>query len=146
MQVMRTISVGGGCEDVCVVELGELQAARHQVVAARRAAAAAQGQLAAACVEYADIRVEADRHGIAVAGRSPGRVRPGEFVADEVSVLLREQPYPVRCLIARTRRLMIGLPTVWQAYLSGALDAEQVRIIDRVGRRVAEPHTFDRDR
>jgi hypothetical protein len=125
-----------------MVELGELQAARHQVVAARRAAAAAQAQLAAACVEYADIRVDADRHGTAVAGRSPGRVKPGEFVADEVSVLLREQPYPVRCLIARTRRLATSLPAVWQAYQVGALDAEQVRIIDRVARRVAEPHTL----
>ena len=125
-----------------MVELGELQAARHQVVAARRAAAAAQAQLAVACVEYADIRVDADRHSIAVTGRGPGRVRPGEFVAEEVSVLLREQPYPVRCLIARTRRLMVGLPTVWLAYRSGALDVEQVRIIDRVARRVAEPHTL----
>jgi hypothetical protein len=64
--------------------LPELQAARHQVVAARRAAAAAQAQLAAACVEYADTRIEAERQAIRATG-GRGRVRPGEFVADEVS-------------------------------------------------------------
>jgi hypothetical protein len=87
--------VSAGCEDECVVELGGLQGARHRVVAARQAAAAAQAQLAAACVEYVDIRMGADRHRVAV-GLGPARVQPGEFVADEVSVLLREQPYPVR--------------------------------------------------
>jgi hypothetical protein len=59
-----------------------------------------------------------------------------------VSVLVREQPYHVRCLIARARRLAASLPTVWEAFLAGDLDAEQVRIIDRVARRVAEPHTL----
>ena len=63
-------------------------------------------------------------------------------MADEVSLLLREQPWTVRCLLARTRRLVAGLPTVWTAYLSGELDAEQVRVIDRIARRVAEPQTL----
>ena len=31
---------------------------------------------------------------------------------------------------------------MWNAYQAGAVDAEQVRIIDRVARRVAEPHTL----
>ena len=57
-------------------------------------------------------------------------------------MLVREQPYHVRCLIARSRRLAASLPTVWEAFLAGDLDAEQVRIIDRVARLVAEPHTL----
>jgi hypothetical protein len=35
-----------------------------------------------------------------VAVGRPGRAEGGEFVADELSLMLREQPYPVRCLIA----------------------------------------------
>ena len=56
--------------------------------------------------------------------------------------MLREQPYAVRCLIARSRRLSAAMPTVWQAYRDGDLDAEQVRVIDRVARRVCEPLTL----
>ena len=37
--------------------------------------------------------------------RDRQRPKPGEFVADELSLLLRDQPYQVRCLLARTRRL-----------------------------------------
>src|SRR5919107_412524 len=67
---------------------------------------------------------------------------PGEFVADELSLMLREQPYTVRCLLARSRRLAADLPTVWDAFRRGDLDADQVRVIDRVARRVAEPQTL----
>jgi hypothetical protein len=63
-------------------------------------------------------------------------------VADEVSLLLREQPFTVRRLVARSRRLAAGLPTVWQAFQRGEVDAEQVRVIDRVARRVTETHTL----
>ena len=56
--------------------------------------------------------------------------------------MLREQPYAVRCLIARSRRLSTAMPTVWQAYRDGDLDPEQVRVIDRVARRVCEPLTL----
>ena len=105
------------------------------IAAARRRAAVAQAELAAACVAYADARLAADRRD--GGGRGRGRARPGEFVADEVSLLVREQPFAVRRLVARSRRLAAGLPTVWQAFRVGDLDAEQVRVIDRVARRVS---------
>jgi hypothetical protein len=63
-------------------------------------------------------------------------------VADELSLLLRDQPYQVRCLLARTRRLANGLPTVWDAFQCGDVDAEQIRVIDRVARRVTEAATL----
>ncbi len=53
-----------------------------------------------------------------------------------------DQPYAVRCLLARTRRLATGLPTVWEAFRRGDVDAEQIRIIDRVARRVTEAATL----
>ena len=126
-----------------MVELAELQAARHQVVAARRAAAAAQAQLAAACVEYADIRVDGGsaRHRCRRAQPRAGAARVSSWPT-RCRCCCGNSRYPVRCLIARTRRLTVGLPAVWQAYQAGALDAEQVRIIDRVARRVAAPHTL----
>ena len=74
--------------------------------------------------------------------RRPKRAKPGEFVADELSLLLRDQPYQVRCLLARTRRLADDLPTVWEAFRRGEIDAEQVRVIDRVARRVTEAATL----
>ena len=55
---------------------------------------------------------------------------------------LRDQPYQVRCLLARTRRLATGLPTAWEAFRRGDVDAEQIRIIDRVARRVTEAATL----
>ena len=63
-------------------------------------------------------------------------------MADELSLLLRDQPYQVRCLLARTRRLAAGLPTVWEAFRRGDVDAEQIRVIDRVARRVTEAATL----
>ncbi len=57
-------------------------------------------------------------------------------------MILRDQPYQVRCLLARTRRLADGLPTVWEAFRRGDLDAEQIRVIDRVARRVTEAATL----
>jgi Domain of unknown function (DUF222) len=110
---------------------------------ARREAATAQARLAEVAVRYADIRIaeeQAAAAGSTVTG--PNRPRPGEFVADEVAVMLREQPYQVRCLLARSRRLAAGLPTVWEAFQRGDLDAEQVRVIDRVARRATEPQTL----
>jgi Domain of unknown function (DUF222) len=98
--------------------------------------------LAESCVRFAELRTEADHQQTESGRHTSHRAKPGEFVADEVSLLLREQPYHVRCLIARSRRLAAGLPTVWQAYCAGDLDAEQVRIIDRVARRAAENRTL----
>jgi hypothetical protein len=114
------------------------------IAAARRKAAAAQAELAAACVEYADARAASDRTTAAgaMSRPRPGQARPGEFVADEVSLLVREQPFTVRRLVARSRRLAADLPTVWHAFRNGEVDAEQVRVIDRVARRVTEAHTL----
>ena len=56
--------------------------------------------------------------------------------------MLRDQPYQVRCLVARARRMAAGLPTVWEAFRHGELDAEQMRVIDRVARRVTETATL----
>ena len=120
-----------------------LRAARDAVAEARRAVASAQARLAAAGVRYADLRTAADRAlALGVSPTSVGRPRPGEFVADELAPLLREQPWHVRCLLARTRRLHTDLPTVWQAFCHGDLDAEQVRVIDRAARRVTEVSTL----
>jgi hypothetical protein len=127
-----------------VATLDHIRGLAEDIASARRRAAAAQAELAAACVSYADARAEADRlNAVGGGGQGrPGRSRPGEFVADEVSLRLREQPFTVRRLIARTRRLAVDLPTVWQAFRAGEVDAEQVRVIDRVARRVTEAHTL----
>jgi Domain of unknown function (DUF222) len=63
-------------------------------------------------------------------------------VADELAVMLRDQPYQVRCLLARSRRLGSGLPTVWEAFQHGDLDADQIRVIDRIARKVTETSTL----
>ena len=122
--------------------VGEIEAARKEIAAARREAAAAQARLAASCVRFAELRTDADHQEIGFGRHGSHRAKPGEFVADEVSLLLREQPYAVRCLIARSRRLAASLPAVWEAFGAGDLDAEQVRIIDRVARRASETSTL----
>ena len=121
-------------------ESEDIRAVSTEVAAARREAAMALARLAEISMKYADVRTASDRQDAAIA--RPGRAKPGEFVADELSLMLREQPYAVRCLIARSRRLSTAMPTVWQAYRDGDLDAEQVRVIDRVARRVCEPLTL----
>jgi hypothetical protein len=125
-----------------VEELAEHQAATDEVAEARRRAAIALARLADVSVKYSDARIADDRRGAPPEESRPGRAKAGEFVADELSLVLREQPYTVRCLLARSRRLAAGLPTVWEAFHRGDLDAEQVRVIDRVARRVAEPQTL----
>ena len=134
--------VGGGCEHEGVIEKDseDIRAVSTEVAAARREAAMALARLAEISMKYADVRTASDRQDAAIP--KPGRAKPGEFVADELSLMLREQPYAVRCLIARSRRLSTAMPTVWQAYRDGDLDAEQVRVIDRVARRVCEPLTL----
>jgi Domain of unknown function (DUF222) len=116
---------------------------RDAVADARREAAKALAALAEAAVGYADARI-AEETAAAPDFDVPRfkRPKPGEFVADELSVILRDQPYAVRCLLARTRRLAAGLPTVWEAFRRGDLDAEQIRVIDRVARRVTETATL----
>ena len=100
-------------------------------------------RLAEAAVRYADLRIAEETSDAPVSdGAGPKRPKPGEFVSDELSLLLRDQPYQVRCLLARTRRLADGLPTVWEAFRRGEVDAEQIRVIDRVARRVTEAATL----
>lgn len=90
-------------------------AAGDAVEDARRDAARAQARLAGAAVRYADERI-AEAAAAASSGLARlNRAKPGEFVADELAVMLREQPYQVRCLLARSRRLAADLPTVWEA-------------------------------
>jgi hypothetical protein len=119
-----------------------IDVARSDIAEARRAAAIALARLAESCVRFAELRTDADHQDVGPGRPSSHRAKPGEFVADEVPLLLREQPYHVRCLIARSRRLIAGLPTAWRAFCAGDLDAEQVRIIDRVARRASEKHTL----
>ena len=150
---MRSKTVGGGCNDEVMTgddhdnDQGDDQdgrfTARDAVADARREAARAQARLAEAAVRYAAVRI-AEETAVVPAAEGPRRSRPkpGEFVADELSVILRDQPYQVRCLLARSRRLASGLPTVWEGFRQGDLDAEQVRMIDRVARRVTEAATL----
>ncbi|HET8916357.1 MAG TPA: hypothetical protein VFM91_11685, partial [Propionibacteriaceae bacterium] len=87
---------------------------RDAVKEARRDAAAALARLAEAAVRYADSRIAEETAD--ATGSSLGRLmrpKPGEFVTDELALLLREQPYQVRCLLARSRRMAADLPTVW---------------------------------
>ncbi|MFP5282325.1 MAG: DUF222 domain-containing protein, partial [Actinomycetes bacterium] len=109
---------------------------------ARRQAAIALARLAELAVGYADDRTAADRQDADPGPRRPGRAKPGEVVADELSLVLREQPYAVRCLLARSRRLAGQLPTVWEAFRRGDLDADQVRVVDRAARRVTQVTTL----
>jgi len=116
-------------------------AAREAVVVARRDAAMAQARLAEASVRYADARMAGDIAAGVGSGRR-SRAKPGEFAADELALLLRGQPYQVHCLVARSRRMAAALPTVWEAFRRGEVDADQVRVIDRVARRVTETATL----
>ena len=94
-------------------------------------------------MRYADARIAQDTAAITGSGMSRLKTaKPGEFVADELSVMLRDQPYSVRCLLARSRRMAADLPTVWEGFRRGDLDAEQIRVIDRVARRVTEAATW----
>jgi hypothetical protein len=101
-------------------------------------------RLAEATVRYADARIVDDRRAAALSGsaKGKGRAKPGEFVADELALMLREQLYAIRCLLARSRRLAADLPTVWEAFRRGELDLEQVRVIDRAARKVTQPATL----
>lgn len=103
---------------------------------ARRQVAIGQYHLAIACLAYADLRLERERAELPPDIR--GRVRPGEFVADELALMLRQQPWHVRCLVNRTRRIQSGLPIVWKGFAAGDVDAEQVLMIDRVARRATK--------
>jgi hypothetical protein len=115
--------------------------AREAVADARRDAAMAQARLAEASVRYADARIAGDLAAGVGSGRR-SRAKPGEFAADELALMLRDQPYQVRCLVARARRMATSLPTVWEAFRRGELDADQIRVIDRVARRVTETATL----
>ena len=122
-------------------ERDDTSAAREAVADARRDAAMAQARLAEASVRYADARIAGDVAAGVGSGRR-SRAKPGEFAADELALMLRDQPYEVRCLVARSRRMAAALPTVWEAFRRGEVDADQMRVIDRVARRVTETATL----
>ena len=122
-------------------ERDDTSAAREAVADARRDAAMAQARLAEASVRYADARIAGDVAAGVGSGRR-SRAKPGEFAADELALMLRDQPYQVRCLVARARRMAAALPTVWEAFRRGEVDADQMRVIDRVARRVTETATL----
>jgi hypothetical protein len=134
-------TVSGPCDDEFMTgDQHDSRAAGEAVADARREAAAAMARLAEVAVRYADCRIAQDIAATTGSGlRRLKRARPGEFVADELSVMLRDQPYSVRCLLARSRRMAADLPTVWEAFRRGDLDAEQIRVIDRVARRSPKP-------
>jgi Domain of unknown function (DUF222) len=145
MQVMCSKTVGGGCDDEVMTEddQDDSSRARAAVADARRSAAAAMARLAETAVRYADMRLAKDHAAADQQGLGkPGRAKPAEFVADELALMLRDQPYQMRCLLARSRRLINDLPTVWEAFRRGDLDFEQIRMIDRVARRVTEAATL----
>ena len=119
----------------------DTSAAREAVVDARRDAAVAQARLAEAAVRYADARIAGDIAAGVGSGRR-SRAKPGEFVADELALLLRDQPYHGALPGRAGRRMAAALPTVWEAFRRGELDAEQIRVIDRVARRVTETATL----
>jgi hypothetical protein len=122
---------------------GDTATAHEAVADARREAAAAQARLAGMAVRYADARIAEETAEAAISGLPRiKRAKPGEFVADELAVMLRDQPYQVRCLLARSRRLANGLPTVWEAFQRGDIDADQIRVIDRIARRVTGASTL----
>lgn len=80
--------------------------AREAVSDARREAAAAMARLAEAAIQYADRRIAEDLAArVGFGARKHTRTKPGEFVADELALMLRDQPYPVRCLLARSLSL-----------------------------------------
>jgi hypothetical protein len=136
-------TVSGCCDDESMTgdHHNSTALARAAVADARREAAAAMARLAEAAVRYADCRIAEDT-AAGVGSKKRQRATPGEFIADELSLLLRDQPYPVRCLLARSRRIAADLPTVWEAFQRGELDAEQIRVIDRVARKVTEASTL----
>jgi Domain of unknown function (DUF222) len=136
-------SVSGGWDDELMTgdNHDDSSTARDAVADARREAAAAMARLAEAAVRYADCRI-ADDTAAGIGSGKRHRTKPGEFVADELALLLRDQPYQLRCLLARTRRLTADLPTVWEAFQRGEVDLEQIRVIDRVARRVTETATL----
>jgi Domain of unknown function (DUF222) len=122
---------------------GATATAHAAVGDARREAAAALARLAGAAVRYADARIAEETAAAATSGLPPvKRAKPGEFVADELAVMLRDQPYQVRCQLARSRRLASGLPTIWEAFQRGDLDGDQIRVVDRIARRVTEASTL----
>lgn len=114
------------------------------VVALQQRVAAAQAELAAAVLAFADRRVCDDEADPPAGPGVPGRARPGEFVADEVSLALRVSMWEAQRLLARSRRLRSGMPSVWAAGLSGRLDQPRLVAIDRAGRLVLDPRVLVR--
>lgn len=112
------------------------------MVSLQQRVAAAQADLAALVVLFADRRIADDEACSTAGSELRGRARPGEFVADEVSLALRMSVWEAQRLLARSRRLRTGLPTVWAAGLAGRLDESRLVRIDRAARLVLDPHVL----
>lgn len=112
------------------------------LVAQQQRVAAAQAELAAMIVAFADQRVADDVADLPAAVDLPGRPRAGEFVADEISLALKMSVWEAQRLLARSRRLRTGLPTVWAAGLAGRLDQSRLARIDRAARLVLDPQVL----
>ena len=110
---------------------------------ARRLLIQAQAAAAEAALAYAEARRRQDSADATYGrdGTSAVRARPGEFAADELAVMWCDNPWRVRRLLARCRRVRSGLPSVWQAHHRGEVDADQLQVIDRAARRAAEDAT-----
>ena len=80
---------GDGQDDAQTGGQQDSSAAREAVADARREAAAAAARLAEAAVRYADARIADETADTPVSDRGDlKRPKPGEFVADELSMLL----------------------------------------------------------
>ncbi len=103
--------------------------------------AAQQAELAALVAAFADRRTADDQAEQPPDSRpGPQRFRPGEFVADEVSLALTVSVWEARRLVARALRLRASMPTVWAAGLEGQLDQARLASIDAAARLILDEH------
>lgn len=117
---------------------GSLAAMLEEIAEQRRRAARTEAKLAGQLVAFVDARRASDAESQAAgeaAGQAP-RFKPGEFAADELSLATTLSVYDVQCLVARTRRVQLRLPSVWDAWCAGDIDGEKVRLIDKALRRL----------
>lgn len=114
----------------------------EKVKVQQRLAAAAQAELTALLVAFAERRIADDRADPRCDPTLPGRARPGEFVADELSLALSMSVWETRRLLNRSRRLRASMQAVWAAGLAGRLDPPRLAAIDGAARLVLDPHVL----
>ena len=127
--------------------MSETRELAETIRAARTRLAAAEAQLAALCLSFADARRAEDAAEPAPRSAAAGangvqRPAPGAFAVDELSCLLGEACWDVSRLVARTRRTHRSLPQVGAAALSGQINAERIRLIDQAARQIRDQHTL----